>query len=343
MSKSTLGSPLPDSPFFGHYADLRLPVIDQSYVLTDPSTPVRTGRTLEEIVTRDDAGALGTMLYFGHPATVRALGKSYTGVILPTHGHDGQVASTPENDFFLGFENHKFRTPVSQTLLTEYTNNPGGIVIGESLEIKDLQTGTRHKILFGSRLPEWDGKSRTFAITLDGGGQRSYEIIGDLSNIVTPRTQDFTVQELMTRVMKFHGANFLWGASSTQFSDASGWIQNLYSSFGVHLPHNTKRMDAHLRQGVVPGTEILNFRDLKTGDLVFLGPKNKAIGFMGMVELDGNGDYWLRHCAGKGGMQSDSITDSSGAIRRSMLLNEGKIASAPSSEIKAAWRLFDFA
>jgi hypothetical protein len=329
--------------YSSNYADLQPPIIGGHYVFVDPSSPVRTEKTLAEINARDDDAGLGTQLFFGHPFTVleHTQGNSYAGIQLPTYGYD----PLPQDSFSLAIEAHKMRINISQDEMLALTRNPAYVVISElGLRVVDQATNTEHKLLFGSRIPNYDSHG-IFTLGESGNNSRTYRIIDNPTDKLGVCSADgATVAELVKRAAVFEGANFMWGTASSQFSDASGWISNLYRSFGVNFPHNTKRIQQFLSNGSNEhqfGHEISSLTELTTGDLVFIGMPSKNISFMGMVNIGSEGQLKLQFCAGKGGMQYDKFIPANSAVQSTDIISENCIVGLPGREIKAAWRVLE--
>lgn len=335
ITNSTLNQSISSVPYTDGYKPFP-PTVGQDFVLIEPSSPVRAARTLQKINRLEDRGELGTVLRFGHPLRIRGVGPSYSSIELPSHGND-PIPQRPK-EFHLGLENHKLRVPVPPDLAEHYLRRPDAVVVArEGLEVEDLTTGTRQRLLFGSRIHDLRTNELSQCRFSIGAEQfrREYLMIGSLDALGAAKNEGVTLVELLRRVSAFSGMNFAWGHIGTESSDAAGWIQSLLGSFGVHVPHNTLRMDAHLRATGDIGRELTSLSELTTGDLIFLGLKGKPIDYMGMIEQGENGRLAMRHCRGKGAWQGNYLN------RTSEIFSETQIEGFPSHELKAAWRVIN--
>jgi len=170
IRNTSLGQMISSRPFTDNYADLAEANIGEYYVLTDPSTPIRAGKDLKQIVDLDDAGQLGTVLQFGHPMQVIESFNDRYAVRLLTHGKDPAT-----EDFGLGIEKHKFRTLINEEIAIQYADHPSAVVVErDGITVRDVHTGTTHRLLFGSRVHDLNGS--TFSLGLDKF-RRTYDIV----------------------------------------------------------------------------------------------------------------------------------------------------------------------
>ena len=325
------------------YANVPEPSANTRYALVDPSSPVRTEKTIEEVNTRDDGAALATQIFFGTPVFLESHAFcNYASIRLSTHGSD----PLPGADYVFGIETHKLRVPISVDEAIYLGTSPAWIVTNrEGVNVVESSCGTTHNLHFGSRLPEI-ANDGTFVIGSSGANPREYRLLSDRSGLSPCSADGATVEELVRRVAVFQGANFMWGMASPDYSDASGWISNIFHTFGVPLPHSTKRIEAALRNRHETkdlGSEIENLKDLKTGDLIFLGAPNKGISYMGMALRGEDNSLLIRHCLGKGAMQNGfPAVIASGNMDTARIVSETQILGIQNREIKAAWRVLDF-
>lgn len=323
--RTTFGGAISSISQADQYNGLTPPKVGEFFVITDPSSPVRTHKDLAEIGKLEDGAPLGTSIDFGHPVRVREIGTSgYVSVKLPTHGND------PVDDkFHLALESHKLRIPISPEQAEIYANRPAAVVIAkEGVHVQDVATGSRHRLDFGARIHDLSGD--TFSVGLDGI-RRSYKLLDGLLGLGSASREGVTVADFGARVMAFDGAHFGWGERTRATSDASGWIQNVLNSYAVNSPHNSSRMLDYLRTSKI-GTEVTKMSDLEPGDILFIGVKGRGINYVAMFERDEAGRPCMRHCRGRLGWQASYLTTTS------EILGETELVGFPTSEIKAAWR-----
>lgn len=324
---TTLGQSTSSVPISEAYEGVRLPQPGEYFVLADPSTPIRQSENLDRINALQDQAELGTTLPFGHPMKVREVGASYSSVQLSTQGDD----PAPTADFHLGLENHKLRIPITRDMAHAYAERPLAVVTSRlGVKIEDLRNGARHHLTFGARIPSLVGLEFSLG---EGEHERRYKIVDGAASLGKVSAKNVSMAELTHRVRAFEGAHFSWGHSGPELSDASGWVQSLMGSFGIHLPHNTKRMERHIRQNPGIGTEIQKLSEITTGDIIFIGPKAGSLNYVGLAEFDDGGRLGFRHCRGKCGWQGNYINGTS------QLFSETEVEGFPGYEIKSAWRL----
>lgn len=78
---------------------------------------------------------------------------------------------------------------------------------------------------------------------------------------------------------------YVWGGTSPTKTDCSGWVQAIYSKWGVKLPRTSRE------QAVVAFGKPVKFQELQIGDLMFFSTRaDKTITHVGIYM--GN-DYWI--------------------------------------------------
>lgn len=87
------------------------------------------------------------------------------------------------------------------------------------------------------------------------------------------------------------GVKYKYGGTDSTGFDCSGFIQYLYKSVGIDLPHN-----AHLQSKM---GETVSLEEAQAGDLIFFGTE-KRIGHAGMIYQNKQGEIELIHCASRG-------------------------------------------
>jgi len=135
-------------------------------------------------------------------------------------------------------------------------------------------------------------KNITEAIYLSKGGLLPFfEIKIDKKNPLKPKNKAFfeidrkiywykgsiynnpdalTGIEVVSRALAYKNIPYLWGGKSVWGADCSGFVQEVFKSFSKLIPR-----DAY--QQAETGEKVLDFKDIKTGDLVFFQRENRVI------------------------------------------------------------------
>lgn len=87
-------------------------------------------------------------------------------------------------------------------------------------------------------------------------------------------------KELGDLSVHFLGLPYIWGGRSSFGYDCSGFVQMLYSRFGINLPRNSKEQAIDLR------FETVALEELESGDLIFWG-RNGRICHVGLYLGEG--------------------------------------------------------
>jgi hypothetical protein len=80
---------------------------------------------------------------------------------------------------------------------------------------------------------------------------------------------EFSDKDLVNRAMAYQNVPYLWGGKSFWGLDCSGFVQEVWKTFGIYLPR-----DAYQQANL--GTEV-KFSDLKTADIAFFQRENRVI------------------------------------------------------------------
>ena len=117
------------------------------------------------------------------------------------------------------------------------------------------------------------------------------------------------------------GIPYRWGGSSKKGMDCSGLTKYIYSELlGIDLPHNsTKQSRMKELEDISP------FKDkLKTGDLLFFGPKRKNVNHVGIYMSDGK----FIHASRRSGVNIASL---SGSYWKNRLITGKRLKNASSA------------
>lgn len=91
-----------------------------------------------------------------------------------------------------------------------------------------------------------------------------------------------STDRFMEEIQKFIGIPYRIGGASLKGMDCSGLIKRIYAKlFGLDFPHNSSQ------QSRLPFLETVSAKDLKTGDLIFFGPRGRRINHVGMYLAEG--------------------------------------------------------
>lgn len=244
-----------------------------------------------------------------------------TPVAIVHESHDGKWWFVVSRRYAAWIEK-QYVAEGSKTEVFAYTRKVPFLVVTGATErttfTPDLPAVSELQLDMGVRVPvltEWPG-----ARTVNGQAAYTAHVIelpvrnddGSLRIVpaLLPRTADvaadylpLTRANIITQAFKFLGERYGWGHSYGT-RDCSGFVSEVYRSFGVQLPRNTSA------QSVSPALNRLAFspsddsekrtaamRELQVGDLVYIpGHVMMAIGHdngMPYVIHDTNGGSWL--------------------------------------------------
>jgi cell wall-associated NlpC family hydrolase len=91
------------------------------------------------------------------------------------------------------------------------------------------------------------------------------------SNISLSRGDIITDNSVVNYALTFLGVPYLWGGTTPQGFDCSGFVQYVYAHFGVNIPRVSEDQQNH-------GTPVLLRENLKPGDLIFFGKPAHHVG-----------------------------------------------------------------
>ncbi len=94
--------------------------------------------------------------------------------------------------------------------------------------------------------------------------------------------QPISIDQFKDEIQKFIGIPYRRGGAGFKGMDCSGLIKRIYAKlFGIDLPHNSSQ------QSRLPFLKTVSAKDLKTGDLIFFGPKGRRINHVGVYLAEG--------------------------------------------------------
>lgn len=173
-----------------------------------------------------------------------------------------------------GWVSFKMVTPVGDEVM-EY--NVTGVVAKPMAVVTAMETGERHMLTIGTRLPNYS--NGTFEVV----GQQ-YQIdpnyVYELEAI--RRLDKKAKSEDIVRVAKsLINVPYLWGGKNMMGYDCSGFTQVVYSVFGINILRNA-------REQITQGEVVSSLAEAQPGDLVFFdhsdrNPKATNISHVGML------------------------------------------------------------
>ena len=218
-----------------------------------PVTPVR-----EE---PSEAAEQATQLLFGEVCEVVDHLPGWTKIRSTMDGQTGWVSA-------------KMVTPVSEEAKKQWGDEAMGVVAVPMAVATDIATGEKRMLTIGTRLPNYaDG---TFIVL-----EKQYQI--DPSCVYEIKGERLEVKgEEVVRVAKsLLNVPYLWGGKNMMGFDCSGFVQTVYSVFGIQLLRNA-------REQITQGKVVNSLAESQPGDLVFFDhadrdPNATKISHVGML------------------------------------------------------------
>ena len=218
-----------------------------------PVTPVR-----EE---PSEAAEQATQLLFGEVCEVVDHLPGWTKIRSTMDGQTGWVSA-------------KMVTPVSEEAKKQWGDEAMGVVAVPMAVATDIATGEKRMLTIGTRLPNYaDG---TFIVL-----EKQYQI--DPSCVYEIKGERLEVKgEEVVRVAKsLLNVPYLWGGKNMMGFDCSGFVQTVYSVFGIQLLRNA-------REQITQGKVVNSLAESQPGDLVFFDhsdrdPNATRISHVGML------------------------------------------------------------
>lgn len=218
-----------------------------------PVTPVREQPS--------EAAEQATQLLFGEVCEVVDHLPGWTKIRSTMDGQTGWVSA-------------KMVTPVSGEAKKQWGDEAMGVVAVPMAVATDIATGEKRMLTIGTRLPNYaDG---TFVVI-----EKQYQI--DPSCVYEIKGEKVEVKgEEVVRVAKsLLNVPYLWGGKNMMGFDCSGFVQTVYSVFGIQLLRNA-------REQITQGKVVNSLAESQPGDLVFFDhsdrdPNATKISHVGML------------------------------------------------------------
>lgn len=218
-----------------------------------PVTPVR-----EE---PSEAAEQATQLLFGEVCEVVDHLPGWTKIRSTMDGQTGWVSA-------------KMVTPVSEEAKKQWGDETMGVVAVPMAVATDIATGEKRMLTIGTRLPNY--ANGTFIVL-----EKQYQI--DPSCVYEIKGERLEVKgEEVVRVAKsLLNVPYLWGGKNMMGFDCSGFVQTVYSVFGIQLLRNA-------REQITQGKVVNSLAESQPGDLVFFDhsdrdPNATKISHVGML------------------------------------------------------------
>lgn len=218
-----------------------------------PVTPVR-----EE---PSEAAEQATQLLFGEVCEVVDHLPGWTKIRSTMDGQTGWVSA-------------KMVTPVSEEAKKQWGDEAMGVVAVPMAVATDIATGEKRMLTIGTRLPNY--ANGTFIVL-----EKQYQI--DPSCVYEIKGERLEVKgEEVVRVAKsLLNVPYLWGGKNMMGFDCSGFVQTVYSVFGIQLLRNA-------REQITQGKVVNSLAESQPGDLVFFDhsdrdPNATKISHVGML------------------------------------------------------------
>ena len=199
-----------------------------------PVTPVR-----EE---PSEAAEQATQLLFGEVCEVVDHLPGWTKIRSTMDGQTGWVSA-------------KMVTPVSEEAKKQWGDEAMGVVAVPMAVAIDIATGEKRMLTIGTRLPNYaDGTFTVLGKQYQMDPSCVYEIKGEKVEVKG--------EEIVRVAKTLLNVPYLWGGKNMMGYDCSGFVQTVYSVFGINLLRNA-------REQVTQGEVVSSLSEAQPGDLVF--------------------------------------------------------------------------
>jgi peptidoglycan DL-endopeptidase CwlO len=149
------------------------------------------------------------------------------------------------------------------------------------LSLPDGSAPTDGSTLFSEAMDSSQGDLNLVALLLSagqGGATNGVAAAGE------PESGDVTGQDVVTEASQFEGTPYVWGGSTPQGFDCSGFVQYVYGQLGIQLPR-TSEAQAQV------GSPVNSLTEAQPGDLVFFAGSDGTAASPGHVGIYvGNGE-----------------------------------------------------
>ncbi|MDO5665088.1 MAG: C40 family peptidase [Bacteroidia bacterium] len=176
---------------------------------------------------------------------------------------------TPEG--YIGWVSGAIKT-MTESELRDYNKKPKVVVTSLyalSYEKADVKSQTVSNLLIGDMLVLNGTKGKFYQVTYPDG-REAYILKSDAKELNKwLKDIKFTQESIVKTSKQFMGVPYVWGGTSSQGLDCSGFTKLVYFLHGVILPRDAS-------QQVLTGKPIDekgDFSDAQKGDLVFFGTK----------------------------------------------------------------------
>ena len=218
-----------------------------------PVTPVR-----EE---PSEAAEQATQLLFGEVCEVVDHLPGWTKIRSTMDGQTGWVSA-------------KMVTPVSEEAKKQWGDETMGVVAVPMAVATDIATGEKRMLTIGTRLPNY--ANGTFIVL-----EKQYQIDPICVYEIKGERLEVKGEEVVRVAKSLLNVPYLWGGKNMMGFDCSGFVQTVYSVFGIQLLRNA-------REQITQGKVVNSLAESQPGDLVFFDhsdrdPNATKISHVGML------------------------------------------------------------
>ena len=201
-----------------------------------------------------EAAEQATQLIFGEVCEVVDHLPGWTKIRSTMDGQTGWVSA-------------KMVTPVSEEAKKQWGDEAMGVVAVPMAVATDIATGEKRMLTIGTRLPNY--ANGTFIVL-----EKQYQI--DPSCVY-----EIKGEEVVRVAKSLLNVPYLWGGKNMMGFDCSGFVQTVYSVFGIQLLRNA-------REQITQGEVVNSLAESQPGDLVFFDhsdrdPNATKISHVGML------------------------------------------------------------
>ena len=189
-----------------------------------------------------EAAEQATQLLFGEVCEVVDHLPGWTKIRSTMDGQTGWVSA-------------KMVTPVSEEAKKQGGDEAMGVVAVPMAVATDIATDEKRMLTIGTRLPNYaDGTFTVLGKQYQMDPSCVYEIKGE--------RVDVKGEEVVRVAKSLLNVPYLWGGKNMMGFDCSGFVQTVYSVFGIHLLRNA-------REQITQGEVVSSLSEAQPGDLVF--------------------------------------------------------------------------